>query len=150
MFNARKYVVPCGRGGFVPCARHQEQSSTWVVLCPWGGVWVTSVAMPPTPHQLSSRLAYDSQTPSFLVKLQNQVAGRVTEDDEDEPQYLDGMDEFGRERRPSVPERPEADSRGSEDDYDEDEKPVVVVLKEGKHLTELEAKNERRKGEHYH
>jgi Domain of unknown function (DUF4604) len=101
----------------------------------------------PTRHQLSSRLAYNSQTPSFLVKLQNQVAGRVTEDDEDEPQYLDGIDEFGRERRPAIPERPEDDKRGSDDEDDVDEKPVVVVLKEGKHLTELEAKNERRKGE---
>ena len=100
----------------------------------------------PTRHQLSSRLAYNSQTPSFLVKLQNQIAGRATIDDEDEPQYLDGIDEFGRERRPPIPERPENDGRGSDDEDDADEKPMVVVLKEGKHLTELEAKNEKRKG----
>ncbi|KAF8532299.1 hypothetical protein JB92DRAFT_3138459 [Gautieria morchelliformis] len=101
----------------------------------------------PTRHQLSSRLAYKSQTPSFLVKLQNQVAGRATEDDDDEPQYLDGIDEFGRERRPPIPERPEDDKRGSDDEDDVDEKPLVVVLKEGKHLTELEVKNERRKAQ---
>ena len=103
----------------------------------------------PTRHQLSSRLAYSAQTPSFLLKLQNQVAGRPTdEEDEDEPQYLDGVDEFGRERRPPIPERPETDEKGSEDEDDVDEKPIVVVLKEGKHLTELEAKNEKRKGTH--
>ncbi|KAF8589901.1 hypothetical protein K439DRAFT_1628428 [Ramaria rubella] len=105
----------------------------------------------PTRHQLSSRLAYNSQKPSFLLKLQNQVAGRVP-DEEDEPQFLDGgVDEFGRERRPPerrppIPERPENDERASDDEDDADEKPVVVVLKEGKHLTELEAKNEKRKG----
>ena len=100
----------------------------------------------PTRHQLSSRLAYNSQTPSFLLKLQNQVAGRATVDEEDEPQYLEGLDEFGRERRPPIPERPDDDERRSDDEDDADEKPVVVVLREGKHLTELEAKNERRKG----
>ena len=35
---------------------------------------------------------------------------------------------------------------GQEDEDDGDEKPQVVVLKEGKHLTEREAENERRKG----
>ena len=104
------------------------------------------MAPEPTRHQLSARLAYNGQTPSFLVKLQNQVAGRGTADDEDEPQYLDSIDEFGRERRPPIPERPGHDKGGSDDEDDADEKPMVVVLKEGKHLTELEAKNERRRG----
>jgi len=101
----------------------------------------------PTRAQLSSRLAYTSETPAFLRRLQNQVAGRGSrDDDEDDPQYVDGVDEFGRERRPPIPERPEYDARGSDDDDFDDEKPVVVVVKEGKHLTELEALSEKRKG----
>ena len=47
--------------------------------------------------------------------------------------------------RPSIPERPK-DNPGSEVEDDDDEKPQVVVLKEGKHLTEREAENEKRKG----
>lgn len=102
----------------------------------------------PTRHQLSSRLAYNAQTPAFLLRLQNQVAGRPTDEDEEDPQYVDGVDEFGRERRPAIPERPQDDERGSDDEDDAEEKPLVVVLKEGKHLNEEEAENERRKGEH--
>lgn len=112
----------------------------------------------PTKAQLSSRLSYSQNTPAFLLRLQNKVAGTVTTDDE-EPQYED--DEFedyargsGRrpipkrpaEPRPAIPERP-ADDPGSADEDDLDEAPQVVVLKEGKHLTEREAENERRKGE---
>ena len=41
-------------------------------------------------------------------------------------------------------ERETRSVRRNEDDGDE--KPQVVVLKEGKHLTEREAENERRKG----
>ncbi|KAF5341382.1 hypothetical protein D9758_012265 [Tetrapyrgos nigripes] len=63
------------------------------------------------------------------------------------------LDEFGREirRRGGEGESPRAgrppDNAGSadEDEYFEDEKPQVVVLKEGKHLTEREAENVRRK-----
>jgi hypothetical protein len=47
-------------------------------------------------------------------------------------------DEYGRDRN---------HRRGIDDEEDEDEKPQIVVLKEGKHLTEREAENERRKGE---
>lgn len=67
-------------------------------------------------------------------------------------QYLEGVDEFGRERRPpipqrpAIPERPENDGGGFEDEDDTEEKPMVVVLKEEKHLTEEEAENERRQG----
>ena len=79
----------------------------------------------------------------------------------------DGYDEYGRDeyehvndgsgrppipRRPPIPERP-ADNPGSADedegDDDEDrdgERPQIVVLKEGKHLSEHEVENERRKG----
>ncbi|KAF8235750.1 hypothetical protein L208DRAFT_1376365 [Tricholoma matsutake] len=98
----------------------------------------------PTRAQLSSRLSYSQNTPSFLLKLQNRIAGIPDEDDdEDEDEY----DESGRPpipRRPAIPERPE-DDPGSADEDNGDEKPQVVVLKEGKHLTEREAENIRRK-----
>lgn len=128
----------------------------------------------PTKHQLSARLQFQSHTPAFLRAFQNRVAGRRNDEDEDAPQiegdYGDDvrdedavdefgrsvsrpsrLDEFGREvRRAGSAEREKEDKReqmrrrGLEEE--EDEKPVVVVLKEGKHLTELEAENERRKG----
>jgi Domain of unknown function (DUF4604) len=127
----------------------------------------------PTKHQLSARLQFQSQTPAFLRAFQNRISGRRVDEDEDAPQIEgdDGsggrgddavdefgrsvsrpqLDEFGREvrRAGSVEREKEAKSekmRRREMDEEEDEKPVVVVLKEGKHLTEFEAENERRKG----
>lgn len=100
----------------------------------------------PTRHQLSSRLQYQSQVPAFLQRFQNKVKGITSEDDDDEPQFYD--DGSGRPPipvRPAIPERP-SDDPGSADEDDDDEKPQVVVLKAGKHLTEREAENERRKG----
>lgn len=101
----------------------------------------------PTRHQLSSRLQYQSHVPAFLHKFHNKVKGIASEDDDDEePQYYD--DGSGRPPipvRPAIPERP-SDDPGSADEDDGDEKPQVVVLKAGKHLTEREAENERRKG----
>ncbi|KAJ3787165.1 hypothetical protein GGU10DRAFT_386028 [Lentinula aff. detonsa] len=49
-----------------------------------------------------------------------------------------------REQRPPIPTRPD-DDPGSADEDSDDEKPQVVVLKAGKHLSEREAENERRK-----
>ncbi|EMD31277.1 hypothetical protein CERSUDRAFT_89133 [Gelatoporia subvermispora B] len=104
----------------------------------------------PTRAQLSSRLAYNAQVPAFLQRMQAKVAGGRPLDDDDDDEYGndDGeVDEFGRERvraKPPVPERPESDA-GSADEDDEDERPQVVVLREGKHLSEREAENERRK-----
>ncbi|KAN0092622.1 protein of unknown function (DUF4604) domain containing protein [Tylopilus felleus] len=98
----------------------------------------------PTRHQLSSRLQYDSHVPTFLQKFHNKIKGITTEDD-DEPEYYD--DGSGRPPipvRPAIPERP-SDDPGSASEDDEDEKPQVVVLKAGKHLTAREAENERRK-----
>lgn len=101
----------------------------------------------PTRHQLSSRLQYQSQVPAFLQRFHNKVKGITSDDDDDdEPQYYD--DGSGRPPipvRPAIPERP-SDDPGSADEDDGDEKPQVVVLKAGKHLTEREAENERRKG----
>lgn len=102
----------------------------------------------PTRAQLSSRLAYSQNTPSFLLKLQNRIAGKPEEEEDDnyddEFQY-DGSGRPPIPRRPAIPERPE-DDPGSADEDNGDEKPQVVVLREGKHLTEQEAENIRRKG----
>ena len=127
----------------------------------------------PTKHQLSARLQFQSQTPAFLRAFQNRISGRRDDEDEDAPQvegeYYDSgkgegavdefgrsvdrplLDEFGREvRRAGSAEREtnakREETRRREMEEEEDEKPVVVVLKEGKHLTEFEAENERRKG----
>jgi hypothetical protein len=122
-----------------------------------------------TNAQLSSKLNYRSgQTPSFLLKLQRQVAG-YSAADEDEPTYVDsdgGEFERGASGRPDIPRRPpvprrpsdqpgsgdeksgsRADGTGELDEDDEDEeRPQVVVLKEGKHLSQIEVENEKRKG----
>lgn len=111
-----------------------------------------------TRAQLSSRLSYSQHTPAFLRRLHNQYSGHRGHDDDDENGEEDRLDpEFedydrgsGRPpipRRPSIPERPPDDpGSAGEDDDDDDERPQVVVLKEGKHLTEREAENVRRKG----
>ncbi|KAL7279337.1 hypothetical protein PYCCODRAFT_1394379 [Trametes coccinea BRFM310] len=98
----------------------------------------------PTRHQLSSRLAYQAKTPAFLLRLQQQHGGGGRGYDEDDEFEDDGSGRPPIPRRPAIPERPD-DEPGSAGEDDEDEKPQVVVLKEGKHLTEHEAENERRK-----
>lgn len=108
----------------------------------------------PTRAQLSSKLAYQANVPAFLQKLQNKMNGIPDDDadDEDAESYDPEFEHVGGgrapiPRRPAIPERP-ADDPGSANDDDDfaDEKPQVVVLKEGKHLTEREAENIRRKG----
>lgn len=105
----------------------------------------------PTNAQISSRLSYSQDTPAFLRKLQNRVAG-VRDSPEYEDEYSGGGEFYddgsGRPpipQRPAIPERPE-DEPGSADEDDGDEKPQVVVLREGKHLSAHQAENERRKG----
>jgi hypothetical protein len=102
----------------------------------------------PTKHQLSSRLTYSQNTPAFLRKLQSQVSGFPDDDSGDENQEFedDGSGRPPIPRRPAIPERP-ADNPGSGDEDAGDEAPQVVVLKEGKHLSEREVQNEKRKGE---
>jgi len=109
----------------------------------------------PTKHQLSSRLSYQQHTPAFLRRLQkNYGGGRRGDDDDEEDEPIHGDDEFeddgsGRPPipvRPSIPERPK-DNPGSEDEDGDDEKPQVIVLKEGKHLTEREVQNEKRRAQ---
>ncbi|KAI0749832.1 hypothetical protein C8Q80DRAFT_1218877 [Daedaleopsis nitida] len=87
----------------------------------------------PTRAQLSSRLSYQSKTPAD-----------DDEDDYDDEFEYDGSGRPPIPRRPAIPERPQ-DEPGSADEDDVDEKPQVVVLKEGKHLSEREAENERRR-----
>ena len=105
----------------------------------------------PTRAQLSSKLAYQQHTPNFLLKLQNRING-IPDEEELEDKDDDGEFEYvgsGRPpipKRPAIPERPK-DDPGSADEDDGDEKPQVVVLKAGKHLTEREAENVRRKGQ---
>jgi hypothetical protein len=108
----------------------------------------------PTNAQLSSRLRYaEGDAPAFLARLRAQVAGRSYDADEDEPAYEFEDGEGGRPaipRRPPVPTRPD-ETEGTLDEEDaEDEAPQVIVLKEGKHLSEREAENERRKGLPFH
>ncbi len=108
-----------------------------------------SKAKEPTRAQLSSRLTYQSKTPAFLLRMQRGLGGASGDGDDDE--YDDDEFEYdgsGRPpipRRPAIPERPD-DEPGSADEDDADEKPQVVVLKEGKHLSGREVENERRKG----
>ncbi|ETW82764.1 hypothetical protein HETIRDRAFT_316683 [Heterobasidion irregulare TC 32-1] len=99
----------------------------------------------PTRAQLSSRLSYSQNTPAFLRKFSNRVAGVPDEDeDEDDEFEYDGSGRPPIPKRPAIPERP-SDQAGSADEDDGDERPQVVVLKEGKHLSQREAENERRK-----
>jgi len=103
----------------------------------------------PTRAQLSSKLAYQQHTPNFLLKLKNRMNGipdeEEPEDDDEEFEYV-GSGRPPIPKRPAIPERPK-DDPGSADEDDGDEKPQVVVLKAGKHLTEREAENVRRKGQ---
>ncbi|KIY47414.1 hypothetical protein FISHEDRAFT_66121 [Fistulina hepatica ATCC 64428] len=104
-----------------------------------------------TKHQLSSRLSYEQKTPGFLRKYRNDIRGIIdikAAIDADGYYLFDEWEDAGPgrapiPRRPPIPERQE---EGSDMDVDEwgDEKPQVVVLKEGKHLTEREAENVRR------
>ncbi|THH17073.1 hypothetical protein EW146_g3681 [Bondarzewia mesenterica] len=96
----------------------------------------------PTRAQLSSRLTYSQNTPAFLQKLQNRIAG-VADEDEDQEFEDDGSGRPPIPKRPAIPERPSNDPGSAEED-DEDEMPQVVVLKEGKHLTQREVENERK------
>jgi len=98
----------------------------------------------PTRHQLSSRLAYNAKTPAFLQRLQNRVTGVSGDSDEDDEYGYDGSGRPPIPKRPTIPERPD-DDPGSAQEDDGDEKPQVVVLKEGKHLSEREVENEKRK-----
>ncbi|KAG8958164.1 hypothetical protein FRC03_009386 [Tulasnella sp. 419] len=86
----------------------------------------------PTRNQYSRGLGYSAHTPAFLLRLQERVGGSARPDD---LELDDG--------RPPIPTRPEGESSGDEEDPDE--KPQVVVLKEGRHLSAREAENEKRK-----
>lgn len=106
--------------------------------------------MPPktTNAQYKNRLGYDSGSkPAFLRALEAQISGKPDPttrnrdgNDDEEWEQLDAS-------RPAIPRRPDADEKARSDDEDfEDERPTVVVLKEGKHMSELEVTNEKRRG----
>ncbi|TFK35565.1 hypothetical protein BDQ12DRAFT_687974 [Crucibulum laeve] len=97
----------------------------------------------PTRAQLSSKLSYQQKTPAFLLRLQNKIAGVPDEEEEDEEFEHDGSGRPPIPKRPAIPERPDEDP-GSADEDDGDEKPQVVVLREGKHLSEREVQNIKR------
>lgn len=99
----------------------------------------------PTRAQLSSRLTYQSRTPAFLLRMQNGMGGGGRDDEEDDEFEYDGSGRPPIPKRPAIPERPD-DEPGSADEDDLDEKPQIVVLKEGKHLSEREVENEKRRG----
>ncbi|CCM03101.1 uncharacterized protein FIBRA_05221 [Fibroporia radiculosa] len=98
----------------------------------------------PTRHQLSARLAYNAHTPAFLLRMQQRVSGIGGDEDEDDEFEDDGSGRPPIPKRPAIPQRPD-DDPGSADEDGMDEKPQVVVLKEGKHLSERDAENEKRK-----
>ena len=105
----------------------------------------------PTRHQLSSRLSYTQNTPKFLQKFQNRVTGVADQEEEEEDDEFE-YDGSGRPpipKRPPIPERP-TDDPGSADEDRDDEAPQIVVVKQGKHMTEREVKNEQRMGESWH
>ncbi len=104
----------------------------------------------PSDRLISQRLQYNAKTPAFLLALQGKVSGRMSNEDEDAEDP--GMEQLDV-NRPAIPRRPrgltgeDQTGDGGDDDLEGgDEKPIVVVLKEGKHLTERQAESERRKG----
>lgn len=73
------------------------------------------------------------------------MGGGGRDNDEDDEFEYDGSGRPPIPKRPAIPERPD-DEPGSADEDDLDEKPQIVVLKEGKHLSEREVENEKRRG----
>ena len=105
----------------------------------------------PSDRLISQRLQYNAKTPAFLLALQGKVSGKTVNEDEDDAEDPE-MEQLDV-NRPAIPRRPrglvaedQAQDRGDDDAESGDEKPMVVVLREGKHLTERQAENERRKG----
>ena len=70
----------------------------------------------------------------------------AAEDDDDDEYEYDGSGRPPIPKRPPIPERPD-DELGSAEEDNGDDAPQIVVLREGKHLSEREVENEKRKGE---
>jgi hypothetical protein len=109
--------------------------------------------MPPkhTNAQYRSRLAYTTgNQPAFLRALQAQISGKPLPTDQGGDSGSGDWEQLDA-NRPAIPRRPDAPDEGDaerdgSDDGDEgDERPQVVVLREGKHLSELEVINEKRR-----
>ncbi|KAG9041407.1 hypothetical protein FS837_012313 [Tulasnella sp. UAMH 9824] len=93
----------------------------------------------PTKNQYSRGLGYQAKTPAFILALQQRVGGNSGSSDLADNGLGDG--------RPPIPTRPDAEGEREDGESEEsgDEKPQVVVLREGKHLSEVEVENEKRK-----
>lgn len=115
--------------------------------------------MPPktTNAQLRNKLQYDSGAqPAFLRAMRARITGKPDPSSYDEEGFTEDGGEWEQldSNRPAIPRRSNVEpgvggsSRNDEDDEDEagEEKPQVVVLRKGKHLSELEALNEKRRG----
>ncbi|KAK4685908.1 hypothetical protein P7C73_g4228, partial [Tremellales sp. Uapishka_1] len=107
----------------------------------------------PTNQQISKGLSYVASTPSFLRNFgKPQSPKREVATDGREP--LPERPRDGKWARGSDDEGDERGKKGeeSDDEWGEvyggggDDGPQVVVLKEGRHLTEEEVKRERRRG----
>ena len=86
-----------------------------------------------------TKVTQDTPLPSQKRKAES--------DEEDDEWEYDGSGRPPIPKRPAIPERP-ADNPGSADEDDDvDEKPQIVVLREGKHLSEREVENEKRRGQ---
>ncbi|KAG8982944.1 hypothetical protein FRB90_006439 [Tulasnella sp. 427] len=92
----------------------------------------------PTKNQYSRGLGYQAKTPAFILALQQRVGGGSSSSDLADNGLGDG--------RPPIPTRPDGDpEEEGQSEESGDEKPQVVVLREGKHLSEIEVENEKRK-----
>ena len=120
-------------------------------------------------NQISNGLSYNAQTPKFLQNFGKPIAAR-SPPPEHHPSYDPAIHSASsRARREDLPERPkdgkwaggsddegEKGGRGrgrdSDDEWGEvyggggNDGPQVVVLKEGRHLSEAEVRRERRRG----
>ena len=117
-----------------------------IVTTPASFPHTATMSKEPTRYQYSNKLSYQAHVPAFLQRLQSRVAGGAEHDEEEDDEFE--YDDSGRPpipKRPPIPTRPE-DEPGSADEDDGDEAPQIVVLKEGKHLSEREVENEKRKG----
>ncbi|EKM57791.1 uncharacterized protein PHACADRAFT_116105 [Phanerochaete carnosa HHB-10118-sp] len=99
----------------------------------------------PTRYQYSNKLSYQSNVPAFLQRLQNKVSGTANDEDDDDEYEHDGSGRPPIPRRPPIPTRPDDEPGIAGEDDQDDEAPQIVVLKEGKHLSEREVENEKRK-----
>ncbi|KAG8947971.1 hypothetical protein FRC04_010168 [Tulasnella sp. 424] len=91
----------------------------------------------PTKNQYSKGLGYQAKTPAFILAMQQRLGGNSGSSDLADNGLGDG--------RPPIPTRPDGEGERGDSEESGDEKPQVVVLREGKHLTDIEVENEKRR-----